>query len=128
MKTINRVVCTSHVLSICFSMYLGNYSIQQPIEANNWFFPISLTDGVILSIFLFLMIFIGNIFGSVASYFNFSAYPLLSMGLGIAGICGLMFFAKSMTFFSVVFGILSLFQLIIGLSLVVRSANLMKIR
>lgn len=71
MKTVNRVFCASHVLSLLLSIYLGVYSIQQPIEVENIVFQMSLTDGLILSVFFFLILFIGNIFGSVASFFEF---------------------------------------------------------
>lgn len=86
MKTVNRVFCASHVLSLLLSIYLGVYSIQQPIEVENIVFQMSLTDGLILSVFFFLILFIGNIFGSVASFLNFSIYPLLSLALGVVGL------------------------------------------
>ncbi|MCZ1672588.1 hypothetical protein GHB16_13600 [Enterococcus faecium] len=46
MKTVNRVFCASHVLSLLLSIYLGVYSIQQPIEVENIVFQMSLTDGL----------------------------------------------------------------------------------
>ena len=64
MKTINRIISITHIASIVACVYLGVYSIQQPIETNDLLFQISLTDGLILSIFLFATIFIGNIFGA----------------------------------------------------------------
>lgn len=85
MKTVNRVFCASHVLSLLLSIYLGVYAIQQPIDVENIVFQMSLTDGLILSVFFFLILFIGNIFGSVASFLNFSIYPLLSLALGVWG-------------------------------------------
>ncbi|MXR78949.1 hypothetical protein GTI80_16105, partial [Enterococcus faecalis] len=92
MKTVNRVFCASHVLSLLLSIYLGVYAIQQPIDVENIVFQMSLTDGLILSVFFFLILFIGNIFGSVASFLNFSIYPLLSLALGVVGLCSLFLF------------------------------------
>ncbi len=53
MKTVNRVFCASHVLSLLLSIYLGVYAIQQPIDVENIVFQMSLTDGLILSVFSF---------------------------------------------------------------------------
>ncbi|MBO0462122.1 MULTISPECIES: hypothetical protein [Enterococcus] len=128
MKRMNKVVGVSHICSIFLSMYLGNNAIQQPVEANALLFPISLTDGVILSIFLFLMVFIGNIFGSFASFFKMSIYPVLSIGLGITGVFAMLFFVKRMDVYTTTFGLLCLVQVMLGLWLSLRSANLMKIR
>ncbi|MGM0308006.1 hypothetical protein IGK15_001080 [Enterococcus sp. AZ045] len=128
MKRMNRVIGVSHICSIFLSMYLGTHAIQQPIEANSLLFPISLTDGVILSIFLFLMVFIGNIFGSVASFFKMSISPALSIGLGTIGIFAMLFFVKRMDFYTITFGLLCLVQVMLSLWLFLRSTNLMKIR
>ncbi|MCB8516844.1 hypothetical protein KMA68_13410, partial [Enterococcus durans] len=83
--------------------------------------------GLILSIFLFATIFIGNIFGSIASFLNFSIYPLLSLGLGVTGICALLLFSKSFNLFLILFGIISLFQIVVSIWLLFRYVTLMKI-
>ena len=127
MKTVNRVFCASHVLSLLLSIYLGVYSIQQPIEVENIVFQMSLTDGLILSVFFFLILFIGNIFGSVASFLNFSIYPLLSLALGVVGLCSLGLFPEPFSPAFILFGTLNLFQTTVGAWLLWRSGNLMKI-
>ncbi|HHB0719007.1 TPA: hypothetical protein ACOAUU_001266 [Enterococcus faecium] len=127
MKTVNRVFCASHVLSLLLSIYLGVYSIQQPIEVENIVFQMSLTDGLILSVFFFLILFIGNIFGSVASFLNFSIYPLLSLALGVVGLCSLCLFPEPFSAAFILFGTLNLFQTTVGAWLLWRSGNLMKI-
>ncbi|HFM5487855.1 TPA: hypothetical protein ACG8BB_002800 [Enterococcus faecium] len=127
MKTVNRVFCASHVLSLLLSIYLGVYSIQQPIEVENIVFQMSLTDGLILSVFFFLILFIGNIFGSVASFLNFSIYPLLSLALGVVGLCSLCLFPEPFSPTFILFGTLNLFQTTVGAWLLWRSGNLMKI-
>lgn len=127
MKTVNRVFCASHVLSLLLSIYLGVYSIQQPIEVENIVFQMSLTDGLILSVFFFLIPFIGNIFGSVASFLNFSIYPLLSLALGVVGLCSLCLFPEPFSPAFILFGTLNLFQTTVGAWLLWRSGNLMKI-
>ena len=114
MKTVNRVFCASHVLSLLLSIYLGVYAIQQPIDVENIVFQMSLTDGLILSVFFFLILFIGNIFGSVASFLNFS-------------ICSLFLFPEPFSPAFILFGILNLFQTTVGSWLLWRSGNLMKI-
>ncbi|WP_165005909.1 MULTISPECIES: hypothetical protein [unclassified Enterococcus] len=127
MKLVNRVICLSHVFSIILSIYLGVYSIQQPIDVENIVFQMSLTDGLILSVFFFLILFIGSIFGSVASFLNFSIYPLLTLVLGVLGLCSLLLFSASFSQVLLLFGILSLFQVVVSAWLLFRSANLMKI-
>lgn len=127
MKTINRIISITHIASIVACVYLGVYSIQKPIETNDLLFQISLTDGLILSIFLFATIFIGNIFGSIASFLNFSIYPLLSLGLGVTGTCALLLFSKSFNLFLIIFGIISLFQIVVSIWLLFRYVTLMKI-
>lgn len=127
MKTVNRVFCASHVLSLLLSIYLGVYAIQQPIDVENIVFQMSLTDGLILSVFFFLILFIGNIFGSVASFLNFSIYPLLSLALGVVGLCSLFLFSEPFSPAFILFGILNLFQTTVGSWLLWRSGNLMKI-
>lgn len=127
MKLVNRVICLSHVFSIILSIYLGVYSIQQPIDVENIVFQMSLTDGLILSVFFFLILFIGSIFGSVASFLNFSIYPLLTLVLGVLGLCSLLLFPASFSQVLLLFGILSLFQVVVSAWLLFRSANLMKI-
>ncbi len=127
MKIINRIISITHLLSIVACVYLGIYVIKQPIETNNLLFPISLTDGLILSIFLFATIFIGNIFGSIASFLNFSIYPLLSLGLGVTGIFALLLFSKSFNLFLILFGIISLVQIVVSVWLLFRYTILMKI-
>ena len=126
MKTVNRVFCASHVLSLLLSIYLGVYAIQQPIDVENIVFQMSLTDGLILSVFFFLILFIG-IFGSVASFLNFSIYPLLSLALGVVGLCSLFLFPEPFSPAFILFGILNLFQTTVGSWLLWRSGNLMKI-
>ncbi|MDQ8685234.1 hypothetical protein RG598_06010 [Enterococcus sp. FR211] len=127
MKTVNRVFCASHVLSLLLSIYLGVYAIQQPIDVENIVFQMSLTDGLILSVFFFLILFIGNIFGSVANFLNFSIYPLLSLALGVVGLCSLFLFPEPFSPAFILFGILNLFQTTVGSWLLWRSGNLMKI-
>ena len=121
MKTVNRVFCASHVLSLLLSIYLGVYSIQQPIEVENIVFQMSLTDGLILSVFFFLILFIGN------SFLNFSIYPLLSLALGVVGLCSLCLFPEPFSPAFILFGTLNLFQTTVGAWLLWRSGNLMKI-
>lgn len=127
MKTINRAIGTTHILSILSCSYLDLYSINQPIVTNNTIVQLSLTDSLILSIFLFSIIFIGNIFGSIASFLNFTIYPLLSLALGMAGICALLLFTKATNLFLILFGTISVFQIIVSLWKIVRSKNLMKL-
>ena len=105
MKTVNRVFCASHVLSLLLSIYLGVYSIQQPIEVENIVFQMSLTDGLILSVFFFLILFIGN----------------------ILGLCSLCLFPEPFSPAFILFGTLNLFQTTVGAWLLWRSGNLMKI-
>lgn len=127
MKTINRAIGTTHILSILSCGYLDLYSINQPVVANNIIFQLSLTDSLILSIFLFTIIFIGNVFGSFASFLNFSMYPLLSLGLGMAGLCTLLLFAKVINLFVILFGVISVFQIVVSLCEIVHSTILMKL-
>ncbi|MEY8444848.1 hypothetical protein [Enterococcus ratti] len=127
MKTTNYTIGITHILSIVICSYLDLYSIQQPIVANSIIFSISLTDSLILSILLFSIIFIGNIFGSIASFLNFSISPLLSLSLGLVGICGLLLFSKAINAFWIFFGVISLFQIIISTWELFRSLILMKI-
>ncbi|EMF0567102.1 MULTISPECIES: hypothetical protein [Enterococcus] len=127
MKIINRAIGVTHVLSVASCGYLDLYLLQQPIVANNNIFQISLTDSLLLSIFLFSVIFIGNIFGSFASFFNFTIYPLLTLGLGLAGLLALLLFSKTMSLFLILFGTICLFQIVVSGWEIFRSTILMKI-
>lgn len=127
MKIINRSIGVTHVLSVVSCGYLDLYSLQQPIVANNIIFQISLTDSLLLSIFLFAVIFIGNIFGSFASFLNFTIYPLLTLGLGLAGLLALLLFSRTMSLFLILFGTISLFQIVVSGWEIFRSTILMKI-
>lgn len=71
MKKINQLICVSHLLSMIFSVYLAVYAVQETFEVENLFFPLSIIDYFLISVIFFLVLFIGSMFGGVASFIRF---------------------------------------------------------
>lgn len=128
MRKINQIICVSHLLSMVFSVYLATYAVQETFEVENLLLPVSIIDYFLLSVIFFLMLFIGSIFGGVASFLLFSIYPVLTMILGIIGLCALFLFPQwylqpALLFFSSI----SFFQIFSSSWLFFQNINLIKL-
>lgn len=128
MKKINQIICVSHLLSMVFSVYLAVYAVQETFEVEDLFFSLSIIDYFLLSVIFFLVLFIGSMFGGVASFLRFSIYPVLTLLLGIIGISSLFLFPQwylqsTLLFFSSI----SIFQILSSSWLFFQNINLIKL-
>ncbi|ASZ07220.1 MULTISPECIES: hypothetical protein [Enterococcus] len=128
MKKINQLICVSHLLSMIFSVYLAVYAVQETFEVENLFFPLSIIDYFLISVIFFLVLFIGSMFGGVASFLRFSIYPLLTLILGIIGIVALFLFPQwYLRPALLLFGSVSFFQFLSSSWLFFQHINLIKL-
>lgn len=128
MKKINQIICVSHLLSMVFSVYLAVYAVQETFEVEDLFLSLSIIDYFLLSVIFFLVLFIGSMFGGVASFLRFSIYPVLTLLLGIIGISSLFLFPQwylqsTLLFFSSI----SIFQILSSSWLFFQNINLIKL-
>ncbi|MFV0559743.1 MAG: hypothetical protein ACK5NA_03405 [Enterococcus sp.] len=89
MKLANRWLYFSHLISACLAIYFGVLYLNQPINGfevtDNGIMTI-INEGVTLSLFLFVILGVGNVFACVANYFRLYSAPILSCILSILGI------------------------------------------
>ncbi|MBO0482059.1 hypothetical protein [Candidatus Enterococcus courvalinii] len=128
MKKINQIICVSHLLSMVFSVYLAVYAVQETFEVEDLFFSLSIIDYFLLSVIFFLVLFIGSMFGGVASFLRFSIYPVFTLLLGIIGLSSLFLFPQwylqsTLLFFSSI----SIFQILSSSWLFFQNINLIKL-
>ncbi|EPH94690.1 hypothetical protein D920_02877 [Enterococcus faecalis 13-SD-W-01] len=126
MKMVSQVICISHLFSVGFSIYLGSYSIQQPIEMHTSIFQLSIIDSFILSLLLFLFLLMGSIFGSAASYFSFQFFPVFSLILGLMGLSVFLFFDVPTSNFQILASLNSLLQIFLSIWLLYRHLSVVE--
>lgn len=126
MNTINRIFSITHMASIVACVYLGVYSIQQMIETNELLFSISLTDGLIVSIFC-LHSYLSEIYSKYCKFLEFLDLSTSFFRIRSGRDLGLFLFSKSFNLFLILFGIISLFQIVVSIWLLFRYMTFMKI-